>query len=116
MDFNQELNDVLREWEVTTDGRLWPCCYYANLWNESKMHLDPTLSKEFEKDPDWNDLSKHTLDEITKNPMYNSYIHPDGWNSENPPPVCKLECSVRIDQLTGEEVSGSSIDQIRIEN
>lgn len=105
----------MREWEVTTDGRLWPCCYYANLWNENKMHKDPVLAKSFQADPDWNDLTKHTLDEITKNIMYDSYIHNEGWDSDNPPPICELECSVRIDEVTGEQVSGASIDQIKIE-
>jgi hypothetical protein len=98
-----------REWEITVDGRLHPCCYYANDWSEKRLS-DPQLKKEYEDNPDWNNLLKHSIDEIIQHPLYDIYIHHSGWNSDSPPPICVRECSVTVSDITGQERSKSKID------
>lgn len=104
-----------REWEVTVDGRLHPCCYYANNWSERNFK-DDKIKKEYENNPDWNNLLVHTMEEIMSHPLYNEYIHFSGWKSDNPPPVCVNECSVIIDDITGEEIPRSTNVQFLADN
>ncbi len=100
-----------REFEISSDARVWPCCYFVTAW-EIRRKLDDLsvqafnddiiLQQRFSDDPDWNNLAVYSLDTILMDPIFTSYIHTDGWNSDNPPPICKLECSVYHDKLTGE--------------
>ena len=94
-----------RHWEITTDNRLLPCCYFAQAWtyhNSSKndtsevrmWEKDQVLLTYTEENPEWNDITKRSIDDIIADDMYQNYIYHDGWNSNNPPPLCKLECSV----------------------
>lgn len=101
----------MRDWEVTTDGKLWPCCYYSNSW-EGKHRLilnDKKIMQEFEKDPDWNDITKYGLDAVVEHEIFNEYIWFPGWNSDSPPELCVRECSVVADDYTGTEKARSRI-------
>lgn len=107
-----------REWEITPDHRVWPCCFYANAWqlrdsdiSLSKLfHQDQTLRKQFKKDPNWNSLDHYPLDTILTHDMLQSYIYKDGWNSDNPPPICVEECGVYYDEVTGKKTTKARLD------
>ena len=110
---------VTRGWEVTPEGRVWPCCFFANAWDKRHMlHSDETehpTEEDFnrvndesatllddkrmmaimEADPNWNMLSHHTLKEITEYEIFQSYIFTPGWNSDNPPTVCSKNCTIK---------------------
>ena len=51
------------------------------------------LQAEKDKDKHWNDLNYYELDDILENHIFKKYIAPEGWNSENPPLLCKKHCS-----------------------
>ena len=68
-------NDFLEEIHVTSDGRVWPCCFYTSVWinpNETikvddvdvGLHYDEYIMKLFEDDPDWNNCNVKPIDEI----------------------------------------------------
>ena len=101
------VNGNRREWEITTEGLMWPCCFLANHWLESDPVVtnDKTLMAEFEKDPNWNNVFVHGLDTVANHPLYKSYIYYPGWESKDPPQICVNECSVIVDEYTGEERS-----------
>ena len=96
-----------RAWEVTIDGRLHPCCYYANDWSERDFN-DDKIKQEYQDNPDWNNLLVHTMEEVMSHPLYSEYIHFPGWESDNPPPVCAKECSIIVDDITGTEIPKST--------
>lgn len=113
------VNGSTRDWEVTSDGRLWPCCYFANAWdkrfaNEAteppRLLNDEKYIAAHDQDPNWNNLDNYTLDEIVNHEFYNDYIWYPGWESDNPSAICVKECSVEIDQLTGQEHARSTND------
>ncbi len=93
-----------RSWEVTPEGRVWPCCYFSNQWDRSQkdpdskyvkiLTEDPRFIKQIKKDPDFNNLKKYKLDEILDCDFYNNDVWHPGWNSDNPPLVCEKECIV----------------------
>lgn len=112
-----------RSWEITPEGRVWPCCYFGNAWDGRKevnehgwmrswasrtLLEDPEFSDIMKNDPDWNNLEKHTLDEITSHTYYWSTIWLDGFKN-NPHPICQKECYVEVDEGTGKEKSHSDI-------
>lgn len=105
------VRDGLRDWEITADGQLWPCCYYGNAWAVKDQLLvnDNRIMQEFENDPDWNNVFVKKLDNVIEHNLYNDYIWNSGWNSENPPPICVKECAVVIDEYTGDEQAKSKI-------
>lgn len=101
----------MRDWEITTDGKLWPCCYYANSWvapYDNSLATDKKLNDAFAKDPDWNNVFKNGIDNVAEHEMYTDYIWIPGWESETPPPLCIKECSVVIDE-DGNEQSKAKI-------
>jgi hypothetical protein len=82
-----------REWEVDEGGKLWPCCVWIQGWKQIlKQYPDEKLEELLKSDPNFNDLGKYTWEEIMENPIYKSYINFEGWNSDNPSPVCVYEC------------------------
>lgn len=94
----------IRDWEITPEGRVWPCCFFGNQWDRSQkepqstsvkiLTEDPRFVKQMNKDRDFNNLKKHSLDEILECDFYNNDIWHPGWNSDNPPQVCVKECTV----------------------
>jgi hypothetical protein len=108
-----------RMWEVGPDGFVWPCCYFGNAWDKRlMMHADelddpiakqlasnklndesallfddPVMLQLMKEDPNWNNLEYHSLEEIINHKIYQTYIHPTGWESDNPPLVCVDNCN-----------------------
>lgn len=112
-----------RAWEITPEGRVWPCCYFGNAWDQrgeqtqygwmrnwSSRALieDEEFQQMMEEDPHWNDINVHSLDEVTSHKYYWSKIWLDGFKN-NPHPICQRECYVVVDEGTGEERSRSDI-------
>lgn len=108
-----------REWEVTPDGRVWPCCYFANGWDSRKdtsnpldhqlLKSDKKLQKLMQDDPDWNNLETHRLSDIIEHEIYQNHIFFPGWESDEPSPVCVHECGTFIDPVTGEETNNANL-------
>lgn len=104
----------VRDWEVTVDGRLWPCCYYANAWDDKWERIqmfdnDPELQELWESNPDFNNLQINKSNDVINNHMYDKYINNEGWNSDSPPALCVKECSVVIDERTQQSQSKAKI-------
>ena len=115
----EENNIKSRGWEVTPEGRVWPCCFFSNAWDKRyKMYSDekehPTeedfnhvndesatllnderMTTIMDNDSNWNMLSHHTLEEIIAHEVFQSYIFYPGWQSDSPPPVCSKNCTIK---------------------
>lgn len=106
-----------REFEITPEGRVWSCCYFANAWDkrlseneETELLMnDPKIKHAFEEDPDWNNLDHYTLAEILEHPVLKDYIYQSGWKSEKPPSICIKECSIETDEVTGKSKGKSEL-------
>jgi len=107
-----------REFEITPEGRVWPCCYYANAWEK---RLDPynseagTMLKDgiwevLKMDPNFNHLDHYSLKEIINNPYYQEQTFYPGWESDNPPYICELNCGEKYDEALGKHVPGSLLE------
>lgn len=105
----------LRRWEITNDGRLWPCCFYANAWQEQSRTVteDATIMSTYEHDPTWNDLNIHSIKTAEQHDIFQKYLFLDGWESDSPPRLCVEECAVVIDEYTGKERSTAKIQLTR---
>ena len=100
--FSMDLINKCREWEITPEGRVWPCCNFSNAWDKRHMEdkeeflalsEDPIMKKLINEDPNWNHLEHYTLEEIVNHKIYQTYIFKEGWESDNPPLLCKNNCS-----------------------
>lgn len=93
---SEDQDPDFREWEINTDGKLWPCCKFI-IMLESQNGLeklnDPLLKDLIVNDPNWNSLLHNDIHDIVNHWAYSEYIHPKGWNSENPPAPCIRFCS-----------------------
>lgn len=104
-------NRERRSWEITPEGRVWPCCYFGNAWDRrhssnketDRLMQDTTFNRLMEEDPDWNHLDYHTLDEILNHEYFWNTTWYPGWESDNPHPICKRECQVVTNKFTGTE-------------
>ena len=98
----------IRRWEVTSDGRVWPCCYFSNAWDKREVYNKEGRIKEYDSiafaedeklmnlmnnDPNWNNLEHHSLNEIIEHEIFQTYIYNEGWKSDQPPQVCVNNCS-----------------------
>jgi hypothetical protein len=95
--FDKILN--ARCYDIDINGRVWPCCNYANVWGDptqdedyDEQREDEKLYELFRQDPNWNSLNHHTMDEITSHEIFREYIWNTGWDSDNPPPLCVSRC------------------------
>ena len=52
---------------IASNFTLWPCCFLWDSWFANKDDIRFKLSK---YDSDWNDLRKHSIDEILAHPWY----------------------------------------------
>ena len=109
-------NKKEREWEITPEGRVWPCCYYANVW-EKRMTLmneqisgwreavslfqDKPMLEKMKEDPNWNHLDHNNLDDIIEDPILWEHIYYPGWESDNPPHICEINCGQVYDKGSG---------------
>ncbi len=111
-------NNKTRGWEVTPEGRVWPCCFFANAYDKrlltheydtkntadsnrlndesATLFDDPTMVKLLKDDPTWNHLEHHSLEEIISHEVFQTHIYYEGWESDNPPLCCVANC--RIDK------------------
>lgn len=97
------LNDIHCEWHskdkrsfyIDENLKVLPCCYYVLL---SDRFQDPIFKKHSLETPDWNNLSEHTLEEITQHEIYQKHIWYSGWESENVSPVCLKNCGNKMIQ------------------
>ena len=100
-----ENGEPLREWEVTDDGKVWPCCYYSGLFSQDVVtqdkHLekDPKLKYLLYKHKDFNDLKKNKFKDIINHPIFAEYINESGWDSNVPPGICVWECQNKNNRL-----------------
>lgn len=84
-----------REVEIDHTGKLWPCCVWIEGWENTLSRFpDERLAELLKDDPNFNDLTKYTMDEILQHPIYKSYLNAEGWESDNPSPLCLKECGV----------------------
>lgn len=92
----------LKYYEITTDGKIWPCYMWAGLHLKFDVDSqpnyraalldDPVFKKLYDADPDWNSASKHDIDDIINSDFFTEYVNIEGWSSEKPPFVCQLFC------------------------
>jgi hypothetical protein len=91
-------NDIKCQWHnnnkryfyITEDSRVLPCCYYA----DKKDQEDDKIFFEYSKEnPDWNDLSIHSMKDIMNNKMYQEHLWYPGWEA-GPSPVCVRNCGL----------------------
>lgn len=77
------------EFELTVDYKLWPCCVYT-----SKSPDGITGDEYIDSLPkDWNDASKHSLEEIMQHPVFKEYLTDEYWQDEKKcPKVCARRC------------------------
>ena len=68
----REEEDGNRQWEINIDGKVWPCCIFvieAYPYFKKEL-LDTTEFMElYAKDPNWNSLHHHSLEEILEHPF-----------------------------------------------
>lgn len=105
-----------REFEITPEGRVWPCCYYANAWEKRKDIKDSEEAQSFrkdgiwevmKKDPNFNHLDHYSLKEIINIDYYQKECFIPGWESDNPPHLCELNCGEVYDEALDKHVPGS---------
>lgn len=94
-----------RDWEITADGKLWPCCkFVTDLYPESQIRngnpttQDLTFMHRVIMDPDWNNVFKNSINDILNDPLYKDYIAPAGWESDNPPVPCLKYCNLNAEE------------------
>ena len=118
MTYNKDKD--MRDWEVTADGRVWPCCYFANGWDKrfnkdkgndgsEKLFGDAEFKKCIDEDSNFNSLLHHDLDTVIDHPYFNETVWFPGWESDNPHALCSSECKVITDQITGNETTKSTL-------
>ena len=83
------VKDGNREWEITSEGRVWPCCYFANAWDKQ----DKPIWKLMQEDSEWNSLNTYGLEDIIKHEVFWNHIWYKGWESDDPSPICLNECN-----------------------
>ena len=121
-------SDTEREFEITPEGRVWPCCYYANAWEkrfslvnkdggdqEAQTFLDDEIYQVMKEDPTFNHLDHYELNDIMQHKIFWERIYTPGWESDNPPHICKLNCGERYDEILG-SVPGSMLETRRLIN
>lgn len=94
----------IRRWEVTPEGRVWPCCYFSTSWdkrnvddndfNTKALLNDKRIMDVMKNDPNWNNLEYHSMNEIIEHELFQTYIYYKGWESDNPAELCVRNCSV----------------------
>jgi len=94
-------HETWQEFMVTADSRVWPCSNFTSAdiqpHNFNKKHPlledDPYLKELMETDPDWNNLDKRSMNEITSHPFFVKHLSTENWNSDNPPDMCLRCCN-----------------------
>lgn len=90
---------VMRQFEISVTGTVWPCCYYATVAKypertENGVDLsDHVLDKLKEEDPDWNNAAVRGLSKVTKHEVFWTHLWDEGFDSDNPPTLCAFYCT-----------------------
>lgn len=86
-----------RYWEINIDGKVWPCCHYVvesyQTSEKNTLLKDKDYLEAIERDPNWNDLNFHSLQDIINHDYYTKSCSPCSWKSGNAPPLCIKLCS-----------------------
>jgi len=93
MSWDEEADN--RQWEITIDSKVWPCCIFvidAYPYFSNELLMTTEFMELYAKDPNWNSLHHHSLEEIQSYPFYTEIVHPKGWESDNPPNMCAKYC------------------------
>ena len=83
---------------VDYNNKVYPCCYVLTreMFPEEKSKY---LSK---LDKDWNNLDKHSLEEILKHTAFTEHFNEKHWNDKNNcDEICKLICSTKKEVNNG---------------
>lgn len=60
-----------RMFEITAEGRVWPCCHLASHFDSGdSIENDLILTQKFKEDPDWNNMDKNNLKDILSDKMF----------------------------------------------
>lgn len=87
--FNYHDENKWNETEITIDFKVLPCCVYHSAAPDGITN-DPYLDN---LPNDWNDLTKHSMEEIMNHKVFTKYLTDDNWQDENKcPPFCKELC------------------------
>ena len=79
-----------RNFYIDENLKVLPCCYYQ-VPEKVLKELDPKFFDYSQKNADWNNLTKHTIEEITSTEIYNKHIWYPGWNND-PSGLCVKNC------------------------
>lgn len=88
---------MLHKKEIFIDWnkKLWPCCWFATANSFGRMIESNKIFAQFEKDfgIDWNDLNKHSLNEVLQHPYYTKILE-KSWkiDHEYHTPICFENC------------------------
>jgi hypothetical protein len=85
-------NNQWAEFDISATMKLYPCCAYHGYYAVNEWHDDNFKNLP----PDWNDLTKHDFNTITKK-MF-AILNVDNFNSGNCPQKCKEVCGVGIQE------------------
>ena len=81
-------------------SRVWPCCFLANPEMRSRVHKTESYLKQDKiYGKDWNNLTKHSFDEILNGDYY-SYDIVDSWSKDSTlssgcHTMCRKQCSAK---------------------
>lgn len=95
-------NVVEDYFEITADGKVWPCCMYISMYlrmNEpgqeaykEALFEDPVFKELSDQDENWNSIHHYNLDSIISNRFFTEHNNNTGWDSDSPPFACTLFC------------------------
>lgn len=78
------------EIDCDVNFRIWPCCYYQNLFAEFGKTGDPYIDN---LPKDWNDVREHGWEKILKHDAFMTHWNAQSWDYEETcSPVCKGAC------------------------
>lgn len=99
----------LRQYHVSYDGKLWPCCYFNSFKHSRDLKLSNRLSLYGNKN--WNSLYHHDADTILNNKFYTTDLveswlsQTHGNNSTDRIHICTKTCSKNIAYPGRNEIS-----------
>ena len=121
-------NKEERDYNITAEGRVWPCCFFSNAWDKrlnqhfpgmsllevDRFKSDKKLMSYVEEDFDFNNLNVYDLDTVLSHELFTDYAFYDGWDSDTPPVICEFQCGV-VQAEDGTDVIARSIKAIHSE-
>jgi len=72
---------------VDLNNKIWPCCWLLTDRSQSIY-----LKKLEEQNPDWNDITKNSMEVILAHDAFTKHFNTEGWESDSCDPVCIEEC------------------------